>query len=65
MSKKQTSLERIKELAVKSGQIRGAKIEYNFKELPKEVTRIDFFGVPAVFNKDLKEETAGIIYQLN
>lgn len=55
----------IKERVATAKGIPTAKIEYNF-ELPKDkdIKKDSFYGVPAVFNKRTKKDTAVVIYTM-
>lgn len=56
------SLEKIKELVNKSKDLPNSVIEYN-GELPNEVEENNFFGIKAVFNKNVIKDTCNLIYK--
>jgi hypothetical protein len=65
---KQTTIEKIKEAVIKSKEFPNAIIEYNFEELPKdkEIKVDNFYGVKAVFNKNISlGKGYNIIYKLS
>mgnify|MGYP001333881913 CR=1 FL=1 len=62
---KKSNLDKIKLAASRASDFPKAIIEYNFEEIPEDegITKDNFYGVPAVFNKMCPQNSATVIYK--